>query len=55
MKKRRIAVAISVVLLLVIAAFLIIHINSEKDITPQEMMLRIDEALGDEYKNAGLW
>lgn len=54
MKKRRIAVAISVVLLLVAAAFIIIYVSSEKDITPQEMMLRIDEALGDEYKKQTL-
>lgn len=50
MKKKKIAIVISVVLLLAAAVFGIARINSEKDVTPQEMMLRLDEALGDEYK-----
>lgn len=50
MKKRKIAIVISVMFLLAAAVFGIARINSEKDVTPQEMMLRLDEALGDEYK-----
>lgn len=54
MNKKKIAIVISVVLLLVAAAFIIARINSEKDVTPQEMMLSIEEALGDEYKKQTL-
>lgn len=54
MNKKKIAIVISVALLLVAAAFIIARINSEKDVTPQEMMLSIEEALGDEYKKQTL-
>lgn len=53
MKKKKIAIILSVALLLVAAVFIISRIYSEKEVTPQ-MMLSIEEALGDEYKKQTL-
>ena len=55
MRKRNVVVALFIVLLAIVATVVIVRIRSDKDApTSEEMILRLDEALGDEYKKQSM-
>ena len=54
MKKKKIIIVVSIVLLMITAVIAFIYADFDKDITSEEMIMRMDEALGEEYKKQSM-